>query len=62
MKVKFFYGGKLEEEINKWLDDNKYIEIIDIKYSTTSASQNNPSVNYYESALVIYSTIDTSQF
>lgn len=35
----------LEDAINKWLDANHHLEIVDIKYNDN---------NYYASALVIF--------
>ena len=58
MKVKQFlnYGEDLENVMNEWLDKNKSIEVIDIKYSISVFQESN-SVGGAEpcnGALVIY--------
>lgn len=57
MKVKIFncnQGDELEEEINKFLDNNKDIEVIDIKYNTLKGRGVFGDDWYSYSALIMY--------
>lgn len=53
MKTKIFGGNKkflsLEEEVNKWLEDNRETKVIDIKFGYSADG----SVGWY-SAMVLY--------
>lgn len=52
------YGlPKLDEEINEWLEKNKNIEIIDIKYQTSIDNRGLTVVTVLASALIIYKEV-----
>lgn len=59
MRVKEFDGGhNLEQNLNKWLEENKdKVEVIDIKYSVASFTESKSyDSEYFGCALVMYNT------
>lgn len=44
----------LDDKINNWIDSNKHIEVIDIKFQSSMDNVNNQIYNVFIVALVIY--------
>ena len=57
-KVKIFEDTResrgLEEDVNKWLEENPSVAIVDIKYSMSHCCRDNGYVYYSYSALIHY--------